>query len=431
MALIQSWGRVGSYKHQIHSISDTASAHHAILNFKPGLAYGMGRSYGDVCLNPQGHLWKTQDFNRFIAFDASKGILKCDSGVLLGEIQRFFIPQGWMLPVSPGTQIVTVGGAIANDIHGKNHHVFGSFGNNLNSFKLLRTNGESLECSLEKNSDLFRATIGGLGLTGFILEASIKLRPVSSPYLMTQSMAFYNLDEFFNLADSSEATWEYTVAWIDCVQKKPRGIFMRANHDSSSILAEKKRKNITIPFVMPFSMISNLTLRPFNWLYFNLKNKRKLDSLEHYQSFFYPLDAIHGWSKLYGPKGFYQHQSVFPDSNRKELISSMISSIAQSGQGSPLAVLKTFGAMNSVGMLSFPKKGVTLALDFPNKGSSTLKLFKRLDAIVKEAGGRIYPAKDQLMSPELFKSAYPALSTFNSFRDLGIKSAFSCRIMEN
>ncbi|SET88504.1 FAD/FMN-containing dehydrogenase [Marinobacter segnicrescens] len=432
MSKVHSWGRLGEYNHDVEVLRDRALAPRQIQGGTPGLAFGMGRSYGDSCLNPDGKLWKTPGLDKLIRFDPEKGRLVCEAGVLLRDIQRVFVPQGWMLPVTPGTQMVTVGGAIANDVHGKNHHVFGSFGDQVHSILLARTDGEVLRASVDENPDWLSATIGGLGLTGVVLEAELQLRKVDSPWLDAETLPYESLNEFFELAGASEAAWEHTVSWIDCMNtREARGIFMRANHVCGSLgtgpMPSGKKK--TMPFVPPVSLVNKLSLAPFNQLYFYLNKWKAGHSRVHYEPFNYPLDNLLEWNRMYGPRGFYQYQSVVPFAGAREAIRGQLDEIRRSGQGSFLAVLKTFGDRQPRGLLSFPMPGVTLALDFPNRGQRTLELFKRLDSIVREAGGRIYPAKDARMPAELFEAGYPKLHEFLTYRDPGISSAMSRRLM--
>jgi FAD/FMN-containing dehydrogenase len=427
---VSSWGRLGLWEHEVLHLTDRRQVSGQIGTSQPGIAHGMGRSYGDVCLNPDGFLWKTTDLDRFISLDENTGRLVCEAGVLLRDIQRLAIPRGWMLPVTPGTQLVTVGGAIANDVHGKNHHVLGSFGDHVQQMTLLRTDGEVIECGPRLKPDWFAATVGGLGLTGFILTAEIQLRPIAGPWIDTETIAFANLKEFFNLADASEADWEHTVSWIDCISNGGgRGLFMRGNHTEAQKGNEPGKRSWTMPLVPPVSLVNRWSLRPFNMAYFNLKKWRAKRSLVHYEPFFYPLDNLLEWNRIYGPKGFYQYQSVVPLADGQTAVQAMLHEIAGSGEGSFLAVLKTFGDRQPVGMMSFPQPGVTLALDFPNRGEPCLKLFERLDAIVREAGGRIYPAKDARMPRDLFEAGYPRLAEFLRYRDPGISSGLSRRLI--
>lgn len=431
MVAIHSWGRLTHEEHDVRYLSERSDLRQQIaLNSSAGLPYGMGRSYGDSCLNPDGLLWNTTQLDRFIHFDRVSGVLTCEAGVLLRDIQRLATEIGWMLPVTPGSQMITIGGAIANDVHGKNHHRMGNFGEHVLSLELLRTDGQSIQCTPHENEDFFWATVGGLGLTGLITKAQIQLRKVNSVFLNTESIAYGNLDEFIQLSTDSEKGWEYTVSWIDCLSKKnARGIFMRANHSDHFEPPPPQAKERSIPFVPPISAINRFSLPILNNAYFHLNRLKSGAHIAHYQPFFYPLDGLQHWNRMYGPKGFYQYQSVIPKDMGKEVTQAMLDKIRQSGEGSFLAVLKTFGDRESKGMLSFPKPGITLAVDFPNNGASTTKLFIELDAIVSEAGGRIYPAKDARMPKALFEAGYPRLTEFTAFRDPGISSALSRRLM--
>ncbi len=429
MRPVSSWGRLSASPHDVVSFNDPSQIARLVASKAGGIALGNGRSYGDVCLNPEGVLWHTIGLDHFIAFDQGTGRLVCEAGVLLRDIQRLVIPRGWILPVTPGTQLVTVGGAIANDVHGKNHHVLGSFGDHVQRIRLLRTDGQSIECSPHAKADWFSATVGGLGLTGIIVDAEIQLRRVAGPWLDSETIPYANLGEFFQLADESEAGWEHTVSWIDCVSAGGRGIFIRGNPTNARDRPEPNGLKRTMPIVPPVSLVNPLSLWAFNMAYFNLKKWRAGHAVAHYESFFYPLDNLLEWNRMYGPRGFYQYQSVVPREVGLAATQAMLTEIARSSEGSFLAVLKTFGDRQPVGMLSFTRPGVTLALDFPNKGNKTQKLFERLDAIVREAGGRIYLAKDARMPRELFEAGYPRLKEFLKYRDPGISSGLSRRLM--
>ena len=430
MNLITSWGRLSREPHDVRHLSHRHALTRQIASDHPGLAYGMGRSYGDVCLNPGGTLWKTTGLDRFIAFDANTGRLRCEAGVLLRDVQRLMVPRGWILPVTPGTQMVTVGGAIANDVHGKNHHRLGSFGDSVRALRLFRIDGQIIDCGPDHEPDWFAATVGGLGLTGIIAEADIQLRRIPGPWLDTETVPYRNLDEFFALADSSEDGWEHTVSWIDCMNRQGgRGIFMRGNPVDAGERRLPQPHQRTLPFTPPLSLVNRLSLKPFNFSYYHLNRLKAGKAIVHYEPFSYPLDNLLEWNRMYGPKGFYQYQSVVPREHGQEAVAAMLKAIADSGEGSFLAVLKTFGNRPSIGLLSFPRPGVTLALDFPNRGNRTHRLFERLDAIVREAGGRLYPAKDARMPRDLFESGYPRLPEFLRYRDPGISSALSRRLM--
>ena len=397
------------------------------------LPVGMGKSYGDVALSSGSRIISSLLLNRFLHWDATTGVLECEAGVLLSEIQTTFVKQGWMLPVTPGTSFITVGGAIANDVHGKDHHLSGTFGEHVLSFQLVRSNGEVLECSKENHPEMFRATIGGLGLTGFITSVRMQLRAVAGPYFDTEVIPYENLGEFFSLSQATEEqNWEASVSWFDCSTKKAgRGSFTRGNSSSATDDGCKRTGlGLSVPFTPPISLVNKLSLNVFNSAYFLLQKRSAGKHLVHYRDFYYPLDGVGNWNRIYGPKGFFQYQSVVPMANAEAATDEMLSVIRKSGQGSFLAVLKTFADREAAGLLSFARHGVTLALDFPNRGEKTEKLFKSLDAIVSEAGGTLNPSKDARMSREMFHAGFPNITEFAKYRDPGIASDFSRRVID-
>jgi FAD/FMN-containing dehydrogenase len=368
--------------------------------------------------------------DRFIAFDPEQGLLSCESGITLEAILRLVVPHGWFLPVTPGTRYVTVGGAIANDVHGKNHHRAGSFGNHVLRFELLRSSGERHVCSDAENRDWFEATIGGLGMTGVITWAELKLRRITSTLLDVETRRFHGIEEFLELSATADKKFEYTVAWFDCVARGDefgRGIFMGGNHAAESKLGRHfgKSSGIQVPFTMPFSVINKVTLRSFNALYYHWPRARRRQI--HFVPFFYPLDGVSQWNRLYGPKGFLQYQCVVPLPIAATALRNILQEITRKGSGSPLAVLKVFGAVPSKGWLSFPREGVTLALDFP-VGSRVLRLLERLDQLVTDAGGVVYPAKDARLSATAFQAFYPSWSRLETYRDPAIMSGFWRRV---
>jgi hypothetical protein len=430
MNKISSWGRLTFAPHHVVPLHYHSTLQDVTASHLPGLAHGFGRSYGDVCLNAHGTLWQTSRLDRFLNFNPTTGRLVCESGVSLKAIQDLFISRGWMLPVTPGTQWVTVGGAIANDVHGKNHHRQGTFGHHIHRIKLLRTSGQIIECGPDLEADWFAATVGGMGLTGVMTQIELQLMPTPSPWLESEIIPYDSLETFFELASSSEANWAYTVSWIDCTKKgRSRGLFMRANPlDIQQQRVQTKTK--TFPVTPPFSLVNRFSLKLLNEVYFRMQSMKKGKHIVHYIPFFYPLDHILMWNRLYGRKGFYQYQCVIPKKNQHEVTQLLLDTIQSDGEGSFLSVLKTFGARPSLGMMSFPQEGVTLALDFANRGQRTLALFKRLDALVDAAGGRLYCAKNAFMSPGLFRHGYPRLEEFLQYRDPGIQSDLSKRLME-
>ncbi|MDR2154756.1 MAG: FAD-binding oxidoreductase [Burkholderiaceae bacterium] len=432
---LQAWGRLAREPHRWIALADADAAAAQIAATAPGIAHGAGRSYGDVALNPRGTLWSTRGLDRFLRFDDASGLLTVEAGVLLRDIQRTFVPRGWMLPVTPGTQMVTVGGAIANDVHGKNHHVAGAFGHHVRRIQLLRTDGQTLELTPEATPRAFAATVGGLGLTGVMLAAELQLTRTDGPWLDTETLPFATLADFFALAGTSgREGWPYAVAWIDCLSAGAkrgalRGIFERAKPCPGAARPVPHPRELRMPFTPPVSPVNGLSLRLFNAAYFHLNRIRAGRALRHYEKFLYPLDHVHDWNRMYGPRGFYQYQCVVPGAGGEAAIADMLAAIAAWGEGSFLAVLKVQGDIAPVGMLSFAHPGVTLALDFPNRGESTLRLFERLDDIVADAQGRIYLAKDARWPRARFEAAYTRLPEFLPLRDAGISSAMSRRLM--
>jgi FAD/FMN-containing dehydrogenase len=435
-----SWGRAHRFAHaEVARPRGLAGARAALRDArKPALAFGCGRSYGDSCLNEGGLLLDTGGLDRFLAFDPATGLLEAEAGVRLADVLATVCrpdPDGsaWFPPVTPGTRWVSLGGAVANDVHGKNHHRFGSFGCHVPRFTLLRGDGRLLACSAEEDAALYRATIGGLGLTGLILSVSLQLRRVPGLMLLAEDIRFGNLDDFYALAAESEGGWEYTVAWIDCLARGRslgRGLFSRANHVPGPVGAVAPLgTSRAVPFAPPFSPLNQTSLRAFNALYFRkLGLKRRARRLTDHAPSLYPLDAIAGWNRLYGSRGFYQYQCVLPPATARDAVAELLGAIAAAGEGSFLAVLKTMGPKRSPGLLSFPMPGTTLALDFPNRGVPTLTLLDRLDAITLAARGRVYPAKDGRVSAAAFAAGYPELERFRRSVDPAFSSSFWRRV---
>jgi FAD/FMN-containing dehydrogenase len=391
----------------------------------PFLAYGMGRSYGDSCLLDAGTMIETRFLDRIQHFDAATGVLRAESGITLSAILRVCVPKGWFLPTTPGTSQITLGGAIANDVHGKNHHRAGCFGNHVRSLDLLRSDGSMLTC--RPGDPLLAATIGGLGLTGLITSAEIQLVPIHSAHLDVELIRFCGLDEFMRISADSVAPWEHTVAWIDCVasgKSLGRGIFIRGNWSERGDLSTHRPARLTAPFEMPGFTLNRFTVKAFNTLYYRRFLGKSKTLHQHYAPFFYPLDGVKEWNRIYGKPGFYQYQCVTPTAAGTEPMKQILAKIAASGQASFLAVLKTFGDVPSPGMLSFPQPGITLALDFPERGPSTRNLFLQLDEIVRACHGRLYPAKDARMNPQDFTQSYPQLESFKPFLDPEFSSDF-------
>jgi FAD/FMN-containing dehydrogenase len=429
---LHGWGRFPNSKAKLIPIHDRAS--HQSLQFDGNysiLPHGLARSYGDSCLNDSQVVLSTLSLDKFIHFDRSAGVMRCEAGVSFAEILSVIVPQGWFLPVTPGTKFVTVGGSIANDIHGKNHHVAGNFGHHVRQFELLRSDGRFL-CSPTQNTELYFATIGGLGLTGLILWAEFNLKPIHNPLIVQEVVRYETLDEFFAISSESERDFEYTVSWIDCLSKGRnlgRGHFIRGNHAPvQEQLTIKPPKKLSIPFNAPNWALNSLTLQSFNSTYYWRQPQRKKRFISHYDPFFYPLDSIHDWNRIYGNRGFLQYQCVVPFADGSQAIREILSRISHAKMGSFLAVLKTFGSIPSLGKMSFPRAGVTLALDFPNTGVSLFKLLEELDVITRDARGAVYPAKDARMSKESFAVFFPQFEEFERYIDPQFSSSFIRRV---
>jgi FAD/FMN-containing dehydrogenase len=394
------------------------------------LPYACGRSYGDSCLNDGGVLLDVSRLDRMIAFDETQGLFRCEAGATLADILALIVPRGWFLPVVPGTRWVSVGGAIANDIHGKNHHRAGTFGTHVTRLELLRSSGERVVCTPE--DALFQATVGGLGLTGLILWAEIRLKRVPGPGIAVERIRFSGLDDFLDLAAEDHA-YEYTVAWVDCLARGSRlgrGIYLRGDHAplEGAVLSPVRPARFTVPVDAPGGLLNRSTLRLFNEAYYRSQLRDRRRMVVPYASYFFPLDVVGDWGRLYGSRGFVQYQCVVPDHPGGGPIRTIFERIARSGEPASLAVLKRFGSVPSPGMLSFPREGITLAVDFAVRGPPTFALLDDLDTVVREAGGAVYPAKDARMSPASFHAFFPALDCFLLHKDAKFSSSFWRRV---
>ncbi|MEC9367807.1 MAG: FAD-binding oxidoreductase [Pseudomonadota bacterium] len=397
------------------------------------LPYGNGRSYGDSCLNGGGLLLDCRGLDRLISFDDATGILRCEAGMLLCDITRITLPKGWFLPVTPGTELVTIGGAIANDVHGKNHHRAGTFGHHVRAFELLRSDGSRRLCTPTENPDWFRATVAGLGLTGVITWAEIQLRPADGAFIDQETIRFRSLDEFFSLSRESGPKFEYTVAWVDSLasgRSFGRGLFMRGNHAQTNATdpVALNGAHLRIPFEPPVSLINRWTLKAFNEFYYRRQIRRRSRRLTHYRTFFYPLDGIGDWNRLYGPRGLVQHQSVLPHATAADAVAEMLERARRAGHASFLTVLKEFGDHPAAGLMSFPRAGYTLALDFASLGPGTSALLDELDAVTLQAGGVVNIYKDGRMSAETFQAFYPRWRELAAFADPCFMSDFWRRV---
>ncbi|RWP58838.1 MAG: FAD-binding oxidoreductase [Mesorhizobium sp.] len=395
------------------------------------LAYGNGRSYGDSCQNGAGTIIDMRPLNRVRAFNAETGVIEAEAGVLLSDIIAHAAPYGFFPAVVPGTQFVTLGGAIANDVHGKNHHRRGTFGCHVESLTLLRSDGQAHYSSATENERQFAATIGGMGLTGLILSASIRLMKVPSLDIIEKVTPFRDLGEFFELAEAADQANEYVVAWIDQLaggHSRGRGLLFTGNHaEHGSHVALRAGGNLSVPFQPPFNVLNRPFLTVFNAAYRWKKGRSTAPRQVGYQGFFFPLDGVGNWNRLYGPNGLFQHQSVMPQDVARRVVPALLAAAKRAGQGSFLTVLKRFGGVRSPALLSFPRSGFTLTLDFPNRGRATLALLKELDQITVEAGGAVNPYKDARMGDDVFAASFPEWQRLEAIRDPAFMSSFWAR----
>jgi FAD/FMN-containing dehydrogenase len=402
-----------------------------LVDKDPRLAVGLRRSYGDTCAFSEGRLIDMAGLDRFIAFDAESGVLKAQAGLSLNDLLRVCAPRGWFAPVTPGTRYVTLGGAIANDVHGKNHTRGGTFGRHVLAFTLLRSDRGVIEVTVASEPALFAATVGGLGLTGVILDVTVQLAPIPSTFLDSEIFPLGGLEDFFAINAPSLASHEQTVAWLDCTKRGDKvgmGVYTRANWATAGGFAPHQERVRNVPFEAPGFLLNRLSLSAFNVAYRMAQLSKPRRQAVHYGSWFYPLDALSGWNKLYGPAGFYQYQCVVPHPSGPDALREMLQIIGRSGEGSALVVLKTFGDLASPGMMSFPRPGYTLALDFRNRGAETLSLLRQLDGLIREAGGALYPAKDGRLPRAMLDIGYPGFERFLKLRDPACGSDFLRRM---
>ena len=389
---------------------------------KPLLPQGNCRSYGDACLFDR--VVSTLSLNHLLGFDPERGILRAEAGITLDAIIRFALPRGWFLPVTPGTKFPTLGGCIAADVHGKNHHVDGSISSFVVELEMVLANGSQVRCSPRENSDLFRATLGGMGLTGFIYAVVLRLRQVSSAYIRMHSIKTASLAETCSILEETREGYQYSVAWVDCLargRQSGRGLVILGNHvpadalGSSTPLRLHPASKRNLPFHLPRPAINRWSVRVFNAFYYHKQLRRCKDSLVHYDPFFYPLDAIGHWNRIYGRCGFLQYQFVVPFTNSGKIIKEIMQYLATWDAASSLAVLKALGPRKG-GLLSFPMPGYTMALDFPVGDGSIIPRLHDLDKMVLQAGGRIYLAKDAILERPSFEAMYPGLGEFKRIK---------------
>ena len=411
---ISGWGRYPKIYADISAPVDQKGWKVALGAHQSLIARGLGRSYGDSA-NALTVL-QTDYLDHYIQFDAEQGILRCEAGLSLHEVLNCIIPKGWFLPVTPGSAYVTMGGAVASDVHGKNHHISGTFGEHVISIDLLLGSGEILQVSRSQYPELFHATCGGMGLTGVILSVTLKLKAIQSSLIKQTTIKVANLEEILHQFDVNQGS-TYSVAWIDCLAKGSglgRSILMLGEHSAEGGLILSDPRKLSVPMDMPSALLNTHSIKAFNTLYYSRAKKAIHQSDVSYMSYFYPLDGLQNWNRLYGKNGFIQYQFVLPKESGYIGMRDILERISNAGKGSFLAVLKSFGPQNS-NYLSFPLDGYTLALDFKAE-QSTFDLIKVLDPLVVSYGGRMYLAKDALMSQETFKKGYPRWVEFEEIR---------------
>lgn len=420
---ITNWGNYPAVEATVKSFSTTKDLQKVISEFQNSIPRGLGRCYGDSSLWED--IISSLRYDRILDFNREEGIMRCQAGVSLKDILDLSVPDGWFLPVTPGTKFVTLGGAIASDVHGKNHHKDGTFSEHLRTITVMLPDGSIVSCSKGENPDVFKAVCGGMGLTGIILDATLALRRIETAFINYRSVKAKDLDKIMDLFEASEDV-TYSVAWIDCLSRGAalgRSILMTGEHATSeetkylkipeNPLILKNVKKHAVPFNLPAFVLNPCTMKAFNAVYFN-KGSEDRRALVDYDSFFYPLDRIHHWNKIYGARGFLQYQCVIPLHSAYEGLKRILGKIADRGIGSFLAILKLMGNEND-NMISFPLRGYTLALDFPVT-ADLFTFLEELDRIVLDYGGRLYLAKDARMSGEMFRKSYPRAQEFIDFK---------------
>jgi decaprenylphospho-beta-D-ribofuranose 2-oxidase len=432
--VLSGWGRM-----PVVDGLEVRSENLAHLTQDVPLARGLGRAYGDAALPAPGDrlIAGTTRADRILEFDSASGVLKAEAGISLDEICRLFLPRGFFTPVSPGTRFVTLGGMVACDVHGKNHHRDGSLGRHVVSLTVRTGAGHIVRCSPDEHDDLFRATIGGMGLTGAILDVTLRLSPIPSSTIWEEFEPVGNIDQSLEALKSASARWPMTVGWVDCLaggRNLGRGVVFRGRWaDSHEAPGPSKARplSLTVPFDVPEWVLTPATVRLFNALMYRRHRARRGSRLIHPYRFFYPLDAIAHWTRLYGSRGFTQYQCVLPDAAGREAITRFLGVLSRRGGGSFLTVIKDCGA-EGIGLLSFPRPGISIAVDLPMR-HETQSLVDALNEIVISEGGRVYLAKDALTRADHFRAMEPRLDAFLAIRrkwdpEGRIRSAQSVRL---
>ena len=416
---IANWGNYPAIESDEKSFTFDNQLQELFKNEQQFIARGNGRCYGDASLAEV--TISTLKYDHVLSFDVDNGVFECQSGITLDQVLEVIVPKGWFLPVTPGTKFITVGGAVASDVHGKNHHVDGCFSHHVTEMDIVVGSGETVTCTPTMHADLFEATCGGMGLTGVITRVKFSLKKIETAYIKQKQIKAENLEELIRLFDEYKH-YTYSVAWVDCLKKGKqfgRSILMLGEHAKMEDLNEKQKKSplrlhpkkqIALPFNLPSWALNNLTVKTFNFLFYGKNLKKEIDNVISYEPFFYPLDIVLHWNRMYGKKGFVQYQFVMPLEAKEGLIEIM-NTIGASGMGSFLTVLKVFGKQDS--LISFPKEGYTLAMDFAVR-KGLMEFLDKLDEIVLKYGGRLYMSKDARMKPSALQAGYPKLEEFKT-----------------
>ena len=422
---LSGWGR---YPRRLSTVTRPEQTSEAVPPASgPMIVRGQGRSYNNAAMSQDGLVMLSERLDRVIAFDETSGLLRAEAGTTLAKVLDEFIPRGWFPPVTPGTKFVSLGGCVAFDVHGKNHHRDGTFGTHVADLEIVLADGNRRRCSPQQDAELFWATVGGMGLTGIISEISVRLRPIESAYMVVEHRRASDLDDLLGMLEEHRLDDHYTVAWIDCLARDRsmgRGVFMRGHHAETAELRGKveeplrlkRRRRFNLPFDFPSGILNSLTGSAFNQFYYWSQGKRHEPFLTDYDSFFYPLDIVSNWNRVYGARGFVQFQCVFPTDTARRGLRMLLEALVHSRRASFLGVLKRFGP-EGAGLFSFPIEGYTLAIDLPVTDPQLFSFLDRLDEIVMEHGGRVYLAKNPHLKPEIFRAMYPRVREWERIKE--------------